>query len=367
MKFGIELELFSPLNHSQLRTLLTENGVEVNGTEWYSSSEPHGKWVVKTDGSLHDGPCAHGAEIVSPILDTEKPKDFLTIQKICKLLQSVGCRVDHHCGFHVHVDAATLNLEAKKRTFVRYTKFEAVIDRCMPVNRRNDVYYAKSGTSYLSVVLSADTDTALPRSVCDRYMRVNLSALQKYGTIEFRQHSGTINSETVIRWVRFLTQFVEASKSEPTSENMEQTTARRRRRVTRATPRIMSRGCEKVLNAMRVAQSNELTISALQTATGLAASTVKSCISTLKITHGMTINPLANQRGVQDKCYRLRNPNDQPRPAVTAVPAPVDANGMVIADTLWRGINPEIKAFYHERAMELGGFDRTVQVDRVRC
>jgi hypothetical protein len=360
MKFGIELELFSPITHSQLRTLLTENEVEVHTSEWYDSSEPHGKWTVKFDGSLHDGPCTHGTEIVSPILDSDKPKDFATIRKICKLLQAAGCRVDHHCGFHVHVDASTLDLEAKKRAFLRYTKFEALIDRCMPTNRRNDVYYAKSGSRLVQGVNAAQTESALRQASYDRYMRVNLCALQKYGTIEFRQHSGTINSETVIRWVNFLTQFMEASKSEPTAENMEQGTRRRRAPRPAATPRVLSRGCEKVLNAMRTAQNNEMTLSALQTATGLAASTVKSCISALKITHGMNITPLANQRGVQDKWYRLGNPNDQPRAAVVP-PAPATP---AFEDSLWRGIDTDIKAFYHERAMELGGFTTGITIDR---
>merc|ERR1712048_1502882 len=54
-----------------------------------------------------------------------------------------------------------------------------------------------------------------PRSPCslrypkERYFQLNLIPLARYGTIEFRAHSATHNTERVTRWVQFLTAFVE--------------------------------------------------------------------------------------------------------------------------------------------------------------
>jgi hypothetical protein len=44
-----------------------------------------------------------------------------------------------------------------------------------------------------------------------RYFKVNLQALRVHGTVEFRQHSGTVDGTKVENWVRFLLGFVERS------------------------------------------------------------------------------------------------------------------------------------------------------------
>ena len=49
--------------------------------------------------------------------------------------------------------------------------------------------------------------------VNDRYYGTNLCALQKYGTIEFRYHSGTVDAEKIIAWVRILNAIVSCVRS----------------------------------------------------------------------------------------------------------------------------------------------------------
>lgn len=39
-------------------------------------------------------------------------------------------------------------------------------------------------------------------------MQVNFTSLAKYGTIEFRQHEGTVDAKETLSWVDFLVQFV---------------------------------------------------------------------------------------------------------------------------------------------------------------
>ena len=38
----------------------------------------------------------------------------------------------------------------------------------------------------------------------DRYYKVNLEAYSRHRTVEFRQHSGTINFAKMEKWIRFL-------------------------------------------------------------------------------------------------------------------------------------------------------------------
>lgn len=49
-----------------------------------------------------------------------------------------------------------------------------------------------------------------------RYFKVNLMSFQRHGTIEFRQHSGTVNATKIANWVRFLGQFIDNSKARNT-------------------------------------------------------------------------------------------------------------------------------------------------------
>ena len=45
----------------------------------------------------------------------------------------------------------------------------------------------------------------------DRYYKVNAVAYDRHKTIEFRQHSGTIEYEKISNWVMFLARLVEYS------------------------------------------------------------------------------------------------------------------------------------------------------------
>lgn len=47
----------------------------------------------------------------------------------------------------------------------------------------------------------------------ERYTALNLHALGKHGTIEFRQHAGTHDIERVLRWVQFVVAFVHAYRN----------------------------------------------------------------------------------------------------------------------------------------------------------
>jgi len=52
-----------------------------------------------------------------------------------------------------------------------------------------------------------------------RYFQLNLAALGRYGTIEFRGHSATYDGERVARWVRFVVAFVEHFGVSPEGSN----------------------------------------------------------------------------------------------------------------------------------------------------
>lgn len=340
MKYGIELECWFPNATNRNTFQIAADLLRTNGLIGFEA---------KSDGSLYNGPAGFtGIEFVSPVLDSDNAGHTAQVQTLCAMLQNAGCRVDKSCGFHVHLDASTLDANDVKRVFARYTANEDTIDTFMPGNRRgNSTNYAKSGKNYVNHVAQAQTKAALARALPDRYFRVNLASMDRHGTLEFRQHSATINANTVLRWVSFLTQFVNASRVQPVVA-----APAIRRRGRQPSPTGIPAGMQKIIDAFTVSRSMQLSNLAAQT--GLTVASCRAYISALKTQHGINIAKMYGQRGLDDPMYVWRNPGATPRQRTAAVTAaPVNA-----PDTLWRGIDPAIVAHYEERAMELAAFAR---------
>lgn len=345
MKFGIELELWSSkeLNSlaSDIRGKASDFKIERSG------SLADGGWSIITDASLYGGPSGfHPCEIVSPILDTNNPKHMQEVRKLCAALQTLGCRVDSHCGLHVHVDTENLTVDEIKSVFSRYSKFEEQIDSFMPQNRRGDIYYARSGKGQVPNVMQAQTKIALGRVLADRFMRVNLCAIQRHGTIEFRQHSGSVNADTILNWVQFIEQFVTASKTQPSASS-----AVVRPRGRRSANVGIASGCRKVYDLFMAedrAGRTGICLDTISARTGLAVASVKVAISQLKNKHGIRIRSV-DYRGCLNPRMAIMNPTATLR-LTTAVSRPV------VRDSIWRGIDAGLQSFYMERAAELNGF-----------
>jgi hypothetical protein len=348
MKFGIEIEFYSPKTMTETAKFLRKKIRGIAVDEYSSSS-----WRFVRDASLHEVDGFNGMELVSPILDTDKATNARMLRKICAALQELGGMVNTHCGLHVHIDASNLSVEQIKTVFHRYTKFENVIDLMVPMNRRGaHTYYSKGGTNIVDDVERCQTTEALMHVQGDRYYKVNLCALQRHGTIEFRQHSGSINGDTILNWVEFLSSFIEASKG--SAATVAQPAARRGR--PRASWIGMTSGCQKVYDVFMASHRNgggTLFLATIANRSGLAPSSIKVAISQLKTMHGILIKKLPGQRGNTNPSYTITNPYAQPR--VDPTPTSLRTTATV-ADEVWRGISKSLKAYYVERIQELSGF-----------
>jgi len=344
MKFGTEIEFYSPKTMNETAAFLRKKIRGIPLDEYSSSS-----WRFVTDGSLHPIDGFHGMELVSPILDTDKTACMRMLRKVCAALQELGGMVNSNCGLHVHVDANNLSVEQIKTVFHRYTKFESVIDLMVPANRRGgNSYFSKTGVNLVDSVERCQTTEALMYLQADRYYKVNLCALRRHGTIEFRQHSGSINGDTIINWISFITSFVKASKdltnvcSNKSSGNG------------------MPSGCKKVYDVFMASHRNgggTLYLTTIANRTGLAPSSVKVAISKLKTDHGILVKKVAGQRGVVNPRFVISNPNTTPRLKSPATRRNATDNELIVEDTVWRGIDNTLKAYYVERINELSGFN----------
>jgi hypothetical protein len=338
MKYGIEIECLNPLSRSEVATILASQGLPVVYESYNHNVASH--WKIVQDGSVNDSDM-NGMEIVSPILNTESESDTLMVRKVCRALQKLGGKVNRTCGLHVHVDAAGLTGEQVRKVWERYRDLETEIDAFMPSNRRANV---SSYTMTLrNKVVHGATKAELATSL-DRYYKVNLQSLSRYGTIEFRQHNGTIDAEKILNWVSFCTQFVLASANAPVVGETETVTRTVNRPVV---PTNLNYGQRQLYVALMNAANNNLTVREISSATNLNESTIRAYVSTMRNQLNVRIRPAF--RGSNTICL-------VPNTVQQTVTETVQQTRTVAG--IWDGISPEIRAYYEERKSELNGFVR---------
>jgi len=208
MKFGLELELLIPYHNYAFKLIVNKLealGVKIKWEGFSHSTAAH--WKLVTDASVGKEGFV-GYELVSPILEDTK-ETFEEIAKICNGLIEIGCIVDKCCGLHVHINASTITLTEAKIIYKRYQMHEAKIDSWMHASRRaNEAQHCRTIVSQ-NINESAKTIDSL---TSNRYYKLNLKSFVAYGTVEFRHHAGTLDSQKIIYWIMFIRGFMKSCR-----------------------------------------------------------------------------------------------------------------------------------------------------------
>jgi hypothetical protein len=209
--FGAEFEFLMPadLTRQSIAVLLTSAGVQAESEVYNHYTRMH--WKVITDESLRS---ASGAELVSPVLCGEE--GLAQIATACRVLEEAGCTVNVLCGFHVHVGAREFGRDVGffKRLLKLYHGYEPVIDGLLSPSRRDNRFCRN--VNYTNHAETATTMDRLRLAVGeDRFRKVNLEAYFRHGTIEFRQHQGTLDAAKACNWIRFCLRLCGAAAKDP--------------------------------------------------------------------------------------------------------------------------------------------------------
>lgn len=209
-KFGVEIE-FKGLDRTDAARALRTAGINVQiegNVLCYHNTRSH--WKIVSDGSVHGG-----WELVSPPLSGNAGID--EVRKAATAMVEAGAFVDRECGLHVHVDANDLSAATIVNLTKRYAQHENEINKLIP-SFRHSCSWAQ-GMSNVATMVSdylRSNPNATARQVCDRlndrYYKLNLMAYAVHGTVEFRQHSGTVDGTKIANWIMFCVTFVEDSK-----------------------------------------------------------------------------------------------------------------------------------------------------------
>ena len=218
-RFGIEIEAYG-VNRSVLVTALRSEGLQADLAGYGQSATAY--WKVSRDGSII---AANPFELVSPILSG--PLGIAELGTAIGVLVRKNAKVNATCGFHVHIDATNMDLKGLRSVLKSYANNEDIIDALMPTTRRgSNNQYCRSLAGITPGMTDADrvakvkaffaevdrcqTVSELQAMVIarSRYVKLNLLAYSEHGSIEFRQHSGTVNRIKIVNWVTFCEAFV---------------------------------------------------------------------------------------------------------------------------------------------------------------
>ncbi len=190
--FGVELEVVHGDRRAMVQAM-TVAGISIC-IEGYNHVT-RGYWKIVPDGSI----LGDGYELVSPPL--KGTEGLQEVRTVCEVLNDMGATVNRSCGLHVHHDAADFGSRHFDNLFNLYSRAEHIMDSMLPPSRRENANsYCRSLLNYPGATFSC------------RYLKVNFSAYHRHGTIEFRQHSGTVDAEKVTHWILLTQRMMERAK-----------------------------------------------------------------------------------------------------------------------------------------------------------
>lgn len=212
--FGVEIEFFG-VTKEQVADALNRAGIDARVENYNHTTRSYWKLVYDASVNRAGTGCTRGGnEIVSPVLQGEEGLEELKL--VVKVIKEVGGKVDKTCGIHVHHDASDLDLNGIKNVARLYTKYELIFDSLVPESRRkNNNRYCRSLTA--SELHSIETvqdlwDIFQGEHIISRYRKLNVQSLFKHQTIEFRQHSGSLNGNKIANWIKLTQRVVEKAK-----------------------------------------------------------------------------------------------------------------------------------------------------------
>lgn len=203
--YGIEFEVIG-LTPNESARAVTGAGITCHA-ESYSHATPT-DWKALTDGSLPHG----SSEIVSPILNDSRLNEMKTVTRA---LLGAGARVTRSAGFHAHLGVAGIGESALPQLVLNWYTAHAVTELLVAPSRRTGGASARwcRALDLLDAERVAEQvrDGVYSYESADRYRSLNLNAVARHTTVEFRLHQGTLNGTKASAWVEYLTAFANYS------------------------------------------------------------------------------------------------------------------------------------------------------------
>lgn len=218
-RFGVEIEFIFPLNINYATIVEKLRQQQINVTHENYNHDTKAYWKLITDGSVTGELGFRGGnELVSPIL--VGPAGLKQVITVCKTLKELGCKTNHTCGIHIHHDIRSYNntLDVIKNTFSLYRKYQNYFKKMMPKFRDRNRYSRPINSNILNTISNVSLDNVRYLNF-SRYHHINVRSYIKYGTLEFRQHHGTLNGENIVHWIIITEAIINKAAKNPTFQS----------------------------------------------------------------------------------------------------------------------------------------------------
>ncbi len=222
-RFGVEIEFTGTTRRAVLARIMEIEPtfpVEIQGYNHRVNSV----WKLITDASVSRNSDGEGLEAVSPILQGEEGYRQLGI--LLTAIVETGGKVDKTCGLHIHHDANDLTPAQVAKLVGLYVTNQHLMDQLVSRSRR-------AGAAYYCQPVNTDEHDRIQDTLkageritdrlVSRFKTINVMSYPKYGTIEIRQHQGTLASKKIIAWHQLGQAMVHAAitGAEPTAPRFE--------------------------------------------------------------------------------------------------------------------------------------------------
>lgn len=161
-------------------------------------------WRKETDDSLRN----NGAEFVfaEPLYGADVVK---AITHFCEVARANSYVISERTGLHVHMDVRSMELEQFRNFCVLYALLEKPLYRWIGDRRDQNIhclswYTAEGDIKAIGQIFKIPAQAASVIHTLNRYAGLNLQALEKFGTVEFRHMKTTFDSERIINWINII-------------------------------------------------------------------------------------------------------------------------------------------------------------------
>lgn len=234
-QYGVELECFVPTDEiieekeqiiERIRIDLIDEGYNEDKARdvairrynegYYQPLRQHTDFINKikeagaevvTDGSITSPDDTYKAEIRAGVYSDANVEE--KIAEICEIANSHNANVNKSCGYHLHTSHTKfLQRPTINRLVHVWSAIEDVLYLTQPQSRFNNHYCRRLlrpfiGGSYENLP-KQKREIAQKLSNLDRYTSLNLKSLSKHKTVEVRLHSGTLDKDKIINWIKLM-------------------------------------------------------------------------------------------------------------------------------------------------------------------
>lgn len=172
-------------------------------------------WNIKGDGSLRNG----GVEYVldKPSIGKNLEAKITSLETFMEHLTTNQKRAPFYnwrTSLHVHLNFSDKTFAELFSLVMVYLIFERLLMKYCGEEREENIFcvpFYKS-TQYQTLLEHFFDKGQFTFTEENKYCALNLHCLRSFGSIEFRMHQGTHNSEDIIRWLNILYSMVNKSK-----------------------------------------------------------------------------------------------------------------------------------------------------------